>query len=407
MGMPVSVQTRADLDADIREDWRAVCRGEKHPAERIFRIDSLAAPASRRGRFAAAGRVRRIVGFIDAANGRRGREIESAGPIFSIWWPTRSMPAAPPARRGDAPAFRTRSTAIEEQRGLRPGSWPPTVQAELLTNRRPWENRLLGQAASRWGFSPFALVLRVYQGLSGLLAGAIGPSRLNARSNGAAGRVSRCCASGGWCRASGPTRFGSHGRGLDPAALRKAALIVEGYVNEAGLGNRRSDAAATNRKSRTKQNLADRLADESEVAAANFVAKTSADLESLIVRLARRHTGWFTRWRDEILLLVMLGIFVLSTREELFLRFLVGRASEGGLRTAILPCVRILADFVVWVVDLGVLQPVAVRASRCLVATGRRLANAGVGRGSVLGRGRKLPPRRTFSAATRRLAARG
>ena len=47
------------------------------------------------------------------------------------------------------------------------------MQAELLANRRQWENRLLGQAASRWGFSPFALVLRVYQGIGGLFAGAL------------------------------------------------------------------------------------------------------------------------------------------------------------------------------------------------------------------------------------------
>ena len=70
------------------------------------------------------------------------------------------------------PKIRDVQAAVDEQRGLR-RPLAVEMRAELLTNRRQWENRLPGHTASRWGFSPFALVLRVYQGLGGLLAGAL------------------------------------------------------------------------------------------------------------------------------------------------------------------------------------------------------------------------------------------
>ena len=81
-------------------------------------------------------------------------------------------------------------------------------------------------------------------------------------------------------------------------------MIVEGYVADAGLDRREAQA--------------DVVAGEAERAAAGFVARASADLESLIGRLARRHTGWFTRWRYEILLAVMLAALLFRLGKNFF-----------------------------------------------------------------------------------------
>jgi len=51
-----------------------------------------------------------------------------------------------------------------------------------------------------------------------------------------------------------------------------------------------------------------RLADQASAAAGVFAAEVAGGLDSLLDRLATRHTGWFTRWRYELLLLVMLGL---------------------------------------------------------------------------------------------------
>ncbi len=63
--------------------------------------------------------------------------------------------------------------AIQEHRGMLASILAKQMHAELLASRRPWENRLLGQTASRWGLSPFALVLRIYQGLGNWALGAL------------------------------------------------------------------------------------------------------------------------------------------------------------------------------------------------------------------------------------------
>ncbi len=92
--------------------------------------------------------------------------------------------------------------------------------------------------------------------------------------------------------------------GWDAAELRKAAIIVEGYVAEAGLDR---SAAQWNT-----------VAAEAEAAATGFVARVSAELESLVAQLAQRHTGWFTRWRYEILLLAMLGMLLYRLGKNFF-----------------------------------------------------------------------------------------
>ena len=93
--------------------------------------------------------------------------------------------------------------------------------------------------------------------------------------------------------------------GWDPAGLRKAALIVEGFVSDAGLSQRGPLGM---------------VSAEAESAAKGFVVRVAADLEALVARLAKRHTGWFTRWRYELMLALMLGL-LLYRLAGLLLRF--------------------------------------------------------------------------------------
>ena len=92
--------------------------------------------------------------------------------------------------------------------------------------------------------------------------------------------------------------------GFDPAELRKAAIIVDGYVAEAGL-----DRNATQWETVTA---------EAGTAAGRFIARVSAELESLVARLAERHAGWFTRCRYELLLAAMLGLLLYRLGKNFF-----------------------------------------------------------------------------------------
>jgi hypothetical protein len=294
----VFVQTHADEDADIRDDWR----GALGEGGRIFFVDSLRALSDARaglqprGEFAAlldllthqmaataAHRIRRA-NFLDLV----AETLDACGMRID-----EALPAVGQLR-----------TALEEQRGLLAGELARQMRTELLASRRQWESRLLAQTASRWGFSPFALVLRAYQGIGGLVTGAL------------LYRVRTPAQAALWGALEGTRTWRKRrqqqqaGRGIgraaagcwDAAELHKAALIIDGYAAEAGLG----------------RPTPEHLTVEAETAAAGFVVRVSAELDSLIARLAQRHTGWFTRWRYELLLAVMLGLLLYRLGKNFF-----------------------------------------------------------------------------------------
>ena len=231
----VFVQTHADIEDDIRDDWQAVLesevlsgsptgglalsRREREPDSReneggevsakaltlalsrkergpdlslsrrergpvsseawrergherhIFRVDSLRALADAqnglqpRGEFAelldlltrqmagAAGNRIRRANFLDLA----GSTLDACGTRID-----EALPSVEQLR-----------VAIDQERAVLAAQIAGEMRTELLTSRRQWETRLLGQTASRWGLSPFSLVLRIYQGVGGLLSGAL------------------------------------------------------------------------------------------------------------------------------------------------------------------------------------------------------------------------------------------
>lgn len=334
----VFVQTHADLEDDIREDWRQVlaseqklpssaghhevvgaggegCRQspsstptlsqrERGREHHIFRIDSLAALADAQAGVQPRGEFADLLDLLTRQMaGAAGSRIRRAN-FLDLTAETLDSCLA---RVEEAmPRVREVEAAIDEQRGLLARQITAEMQADLLANRRQWENRLLGKAASRWGFSPFSLVLRVYQGIGGLLSIAL------------LRRARTPAQMALWGALEGIRTWRKHhetrqaDRGLDQVAadgwdaseLRKAAIIVEGYVAEAGLDR---SAAQWNT-----------VAAEAETAAGGFVVRVSAELESLIARLAERHTGWCTRLYYELLLAIMLGLLIFRLGKNFF-----------------------------------------------------------------------------------------
>ncbi len=299
----VFVQTHADAEDDIRDDWRTVL-ADQYAAGHIFFIDSLSALADAqqnrqpRGEFAqlvdlllhelagAAGNRIRRANFLDlladTLNGCRKRLDEATPPVEQAIY------------------------AIHQQRGVLASLLAKQMHDELLTSRRSWENRLLAETASRWGLSPFALVLRIYQGLGNWALGAL---LFRARTP---AQIALWGTLGGvqaW-RKRRQTRQAE--QGLDRAAagfwdqaeIHKAGLILEGYASEAGLDRRLVSPSA--------------VAAESEAAGAIFIARASADLQSLVASLAARHTGWFTRACYEVLFCAMIGCILFRLAKNFF-----------------------------------------------------------------------------------------
>jgi hypothetical protein len=299
----VFVQTHADVDEDIRKDWREVLE-DQYTAGHIFFVDSPSALSAARegleprGEFAgladlltrelagsAASRIRRA-NFLDLTDEALGlcRERIDEG-----------LPAV--ARLRDA---------IVVQRTQLAARLAGQMRAELLASRRQWENRLLGKVASRWGFSPFALVLRCFHGLGGLASGAF---LMRARS------PAQVALWGAFQGVRSLRKYrsrrraeGSADRALagcwDDGELGEAALVIDGYRAEAGLNR-----AGADRKT---------IAAEATGAGQAFVSGVADELEALIGRAAARHTGWFTRFRYELLLGLMLVLLSVRPAKNFF-----------------------------------------------------------------------------------------
>jgi GTPase SAR1 family protein len=299
----VFVQTHAESEDDVRDDWRRVL-ADLHDTEHIFFVDSLRALACAqaglqpRGEFAALlDRVTRQMAGTAAIRIRRANFLDLAAETLAACreWIDRALPAVQPLQ-----------AAILEQRGLLAAQLVRDMRAELLASRRPWEQRLLAETTSRWGFSPFSLVLRVYQGLGTLLTGVL---LYRARTPAQVALWGTMKGVRTWQRQRGRQQAR---RALgqvastcwDPCDLRKATLIVQGYADDAGL----THAAAS----------LDDVPREAETAAAGFMARVSTDLDALIRRLAERHTGWFTRWRYEGLLAAMLAFLLYRLGKNFF-----------------------------------------------------------------------------------------
>ena len=299
----VFVQTHADVDDDVREDWAAVL-GQEYATGHLFLVDSLAALRDAQAGIAPRGEFGRLVGLITRElSGTAGARIRRAGFLDLVdatlarcrgWLDE----ASPPVEKLLA--------AIEEQRAKLAAGLAAETRKELFANRRAWESRLLAQAASRWGFSPFSLVLRVYQGLGGLLAGSLLYRMRTPAQMALWGAVqgARQWRKAGQSRRAEKATARAVASCWDETSLRKAAVVLEGYALDAGLPREAASPGT--------------VAAEAEAAGERFVARAAAGLESVVSRLARRHTGWLTRCCYELLFLAMLGFLVYRLGRNFF-----------------------------------------------------------------------------------------
>jgi 50S ribosome-binding GTPase len=299
----VFVQTHADAEDDIRDDWRAVL-ADQYAAGHIFFIDSLSAladaQANRQPRGEFADLVDLLLHELAGAAGSRIRRANFLDLMADTLGGCRK-------RLDDAmPPVEQAINAIQEQRRVLASLLAKQMHDELLTSRRSWENRLLTETALRWGLSPFALVLRIYQGLGNWALGAL---LLRARSPAQIALWGTLEGVQAWrkmrqSRQAEQSLDRAAAGFWDQAEIHKAGLILEGYATEAGMDRRLASPSA--------------VAAESEAAGANFIARASASLQSLVAGLAARHTGWFTRGCYEVLFCAMIGCLLFRLAKNFF-----------------------------------------------------------------------------------------
>ncbi|MGL6226517.1 MAG: GTPase [Thermoguttaceae bacterium] len=291
----VFVQTHAQRDVDIREDWENVLR-EKYEPGRIFRVDSLLAlkeqengisPDSIEGDF---GDLYRLLTHDMneeyAFHVREANYFDIAEETTTKCWEAIESDWSPIVRLQER---------MEEQRNILGTELLERVRFDLLQDRRLWENRLIGQIANCWGYSPFSLVLRTYQRLGSI---AMGMLLARARS------VPQLLALGAVEGVRSLRKWSDHRRMKQSAApdefwdeqmLRESALLLGGFARDAKIA----------------EEPVEKVLEEASEAGEEFTTVVEKELNTVCDQLTQRNNTLTTRIVYETLLGLML-LFLLA-----------------------------------------------------------------------------------------------
>ncbi len=318
----IFVQTHADLDTDIREDWQRHL-SERFEAPRIFLVDSRQALLDQReGRPVVAGFaelqefLRQQLGSTRRLAIRRASLTDLLDQVFAEG--QRSYDEGLPRVQ------RLRQAMQELQEQLR-AEMSSTLTRELLQNRGLWERRLAAAVVDRWGLSPFSALLRLSSGLGGLLTSL---SLLRARSSVQMALIG--AAQGArWLKglreeqAEGESISRLSSLGIPDHLLQEASLKISRYRAEAGLPVEQEQQPAL---MRLREQLV-RMED-------SFLGDVGQEVERQISRLAERMTSPARRWlADLVFLLYPLFVIVRMGHNffwETCLAPLLGRSSVAA-----------------------------------------------------------------------------
>lgn len=276
------VQTHADIDEDIRDDWRQTLSGYDVPE--MFFVDSTAALDERRGGRRPGGEFGRLLDVLKTELAASERVRVRRANVLDLLGGALDRGRQVLLRH--RPAVERLEEELERQRDKLSAGLAEGLREELLTSRSLWERRLLAAVTDNWGYSPFSLVLWLYNGLGGFLASwSVYRARTAAQIAliGAAEGVRRLRT---WQEERGAE--GRLGRldafALDDARLREARLVVSGYADEAGL------AAAL---------PSDAVLDDLRAAASRvesqFLGTAGQKVDDLIRDLAAKNSRWHVR----------------------------------------------------------------------------------------------------------------
>ena len=281
----IFVQTHADRDIDIREDWRETLQNDYETGEMFFvssvQPDEEGSPLgelrqllTRDMNEEAAIRIRQANYF--------GLAEEAVADCLEIiendWLPVSKL-----------------RERISEERQRFGERMTNKIRSELIRDRRIWEHKLVGRVSAQWGYSPFSLLLRIYQGCGAILSGAF------------LTRVRSPIQLALWGSLETARRL--RNRSFDKALtlpefsvdesnqLKESALILTGFATDAHISTQHCQPSVIQSESKdTNEELLDEI---------------SAELETITDRLAQRSQRFWFRSLYEILFGAMV-LFLLA-----------------------------------------------------------------------------------------------
>ena len=300
------VQTHADLDEDVREDWRQQLE-EHYEIPEVYFVDSVRALEQQQANERPSGDFGRLQDLLTTrlAASQRVR-IRRANLIDLI---QAALEHCREQLTDQWPAVRELEAALDEQRGKLIARMSDQLKSELQASRNLWERRLVSSVTQAWGFSPFSSMLRFYNGMGSLLASV---SLYRARTSAQVALIGALQGTR-WLSARQKERESENqlqqiaSFGLDDAVLRESQLVIAGYVHDARLD-----------PSLAEQRTLDTLRSEAVQVEDRFLGDASRRIDTIIEQLAAKASGFFTRIRYEILFLLFVGFVLYRVGENFF-----------------------------------------------------------------------------------------
>ena len=275
----VFVQTHADRDIDIREDWQKSLENDYETGQMFFvnsmkpddgnGLQELRQLLTRDLNEEAAIRIRQANYFGLAEEA----VVDCQQMIENAWLPVSKL--------------RERISEERQRFGKRITG---KIRSELIRDRRTWESKILGRVSAQWGYSPFSLLLRFYQGFGTILSGAL------------LARVRSPIQLALWGSFEGIRRFQNRRSPKNPAVpefsveesnqLKESALILTGFATDAHIPVRHCQPSVIQSESKQTNEM--------------LLGEISAELETVTDRLAHRYQRLWFRCLYEILLSAML-----------------------------------------------------------------------------------------------------
>ena len=299
----VFVQTHADLDEDIRDDWRKQLAGRFQVSD-LFFVDSKRALQEQQSGIRPTGEFGRLIDLLlrelSAAQRVRIRRANLLGLVHEV------LGHAKGAISRHEPLVAKLDQALVEQRRHATERMSNKLRDELLVSRGLWEQRMLGQITQLWGYSPFASVLRLWHSQSSLLASfALTRARTTAQMA-LVGLVhgSRWLASSQQQHEADRRLDGLASLGLSDSELREAQIVITGYAHAAKLDRPVTSASSFE----SLRNAAASVQNE-------FLSDATRRIDDLILQSAQRNSHWLVRAAYEVMFAEL----------PLFLLYRVGR----------------------------------------------------------------------------------
>ncbi|MDA0808253.1 MAG: hypothetical protein O2983_04775 [Planctomycetota bacterium] len=302
----IFVQTHADTDEDIRDDWRRVL-GEKYEIPDVFYVDSVAALAEQKAGHRPSGDFAKLQDLLTTRLAAVQRiQIRRANLL--------DLSAATLAKCREQlgrfdPAIAALEEALAEHRQKLTREMSRELKSQLGACSHLWEQRILTQVTTLWGSSPFSALLRVYSGLGALITSA---SLYRARS-GAQLALIGAMQGTRWLTArqkekSAEGRFEELATlGIDENLVREARLLIGGHLLDSGL-----DAALTDPRPGEDARL------ETARFESGFLERAKRRIDDTIERLAQRNSGFIARAWYEFLLLSFVAFVLYRAGKNFF-----------------------------------------------------------------------------------------